>query len=109
MKNKTLALSLLIILATMIIVSFAPVKAVGEGQWITTYTIEDSSGQLLVQYNPTTNTTNILAPVLPGADIKVTFTVNIVALGSDTLRLATSLQKIYVKPQRLLEPSILNV
>ena len=93
MKNKILALSLLIILTTMIMVSFSPVKAVGEGQWITTYAIEDSSGQLLVQYDPATNTTNTLAPVLPGADIKVTFTINIVALGADTLRLSTTLQK----------------
>jgi hypothetical protein len=77
----------------MMIMSFSPVKAVGEGQWITTYTIEDSSGQLLVQYNPTTNTTNTLAPVLPGADIKVTFTINIIAQVGDTLRLSTSLQK----------------
>ena len=93
MKNKILALSLLIILTTMMIMSLSPAKAVGEGQWITTYRIEDSSGQLLVQYDPTTNTTNTLAPVLPGADIKVTFTINIVALGADTLRLSTSLQK----------------
>ena len=77
----------------MMIVSFSPVKAVGQGQWITTYTIEDSTGQLLVQYDPITNTTNTLAPVLPGTDIKVTFTVNVVALGADLLRLTTSLQK----------------
>jgi hypothetical protein len=93
LKNKILALSLLFLLTTMMIMSFSPVKAVGEGQWITTYSIEDSSGQLLVQYNPTTNTTNVLAPVLPGTDIKVTFTINIVALGADTLRLSTSLLK----------------
>jgi hypothetical protein len=93
LKNKILALSLLIILTTLMIVSFSPVKAVGEGQWITTYTIEDASGQLLVQYDPATNTTNTLAPVLPGTDIKVTFTINIVALGADTLRLSTSLLK----------------
>ncbi len=47
----------------------------------------------MVQYDPTTNTTNTLAPVLPGTDIKVTFTVNVVALGADLLRLSTSLQK----------------
>ena len=93
LKNKILALSLLIILTTMMIMSFSPVKAVGQGQWITTYSIEDSTGQLLVQYDPTTNTTNTLAPVLPGTDIKVTFTVNVVALGADLLRLSTSLQK----------------
>ena len=52
LKNKILALSLLFILTTMMIMSFSSVKAVGEGQWITTYSIEDSSGQLLVQYDP---------------------------------------------------------
>jgi hypothetical protein len=98
LKNKIVVLSLLIILTTMMIVSFSPVKAVGQGQWITTYAIEDSSGQLLVQYDPTTNTTNTLAPVLPGTDIKVTFTVNVIALGADTLRLSTSLQKSTANP-----------
>jgi hypothetical protein len=99
LKNKILALSLLLILTTMIIVSFSPpVKAVGEGQWITTYKIEDSSGQLLVQYDPVSNSTNTLAPVLPGTDIKVTFTVNVIALGADTLRLSTSLQKSTSNP-----------
>jgi hypothetical protein len=98
LKNKIVVLSLLIILTTMMIVSFSPVKAVGQGQWITTYAIEDSSGQLLVQYDPTTNTTNTLAPILPGTDIKVTFTVNVIALGADTLRLSTSLQKSTSNP-----------
>src|SRR3990172_9691140 len=98
LKNKIVVLSLLIILTTMMIVSFSPAKAVGQGQWITTYAIEDSSGQLLIQYDPTTNTTNTLAPVLPGTDIKVTFTVNVIALGADTLRLSTSLQKSTSNP-----------
>ncbi len=95
LKNKILALSLLVILTTVMIISISPpVKAVGEGQWITTYKIEDAtSGQLLVQYDPTTNTTNTLAPVLPGADIKVTFTINVIAPGADTLKLSTSLTK----------------
>ena len=92
-NNKILALSLLLILTTMMIVSFSPpVKAVGIGSWITTYSISDSTGQLLVQYDPTTNTTNTLAPVLPGTDVVVTFTVNVIVPGSDTLRLSTSLQ-----------------
>jgi hypothetical protein len=94
LKNKILSLSLMLLLATVIIISVStPVKAVGLGQWITTYKIEDSTGQLLIQYNPATNTTNILAPVLPGADIVVTFTVDVIAPGSDTLKLGTSLSK----------------
>jgi len=94
LKNKILSLSLMLLLATVIIISVSPpAKAVGLGQWITTYKIEDSTGQLLIQYNPATNTTNILAPVLPGADIVVTFTVDVIAPGSDTLKLGTSLSK----------------
>ncbi len=98
-NNKILALSLLLILTTMMIISISPtVNAVGIGSWITTYKIEDSTGQLLVQYDPTTNATNILAPVLPGADIKVTFTVNVIVPGSDTLKLSTNLQKSTTNP-----------
>ena len=99
MKNKILALSLLLLLATVMMVSVSPpVKAVGVGQWITNYEITDSTGQILVQYDPTTNTTNILAPVLPGADIKVTFTVNVIVPGSDLLKLTTNLQKSTANP-----------
>ncbi len=98
-NNKILALSLILILTTMMIISISPtVQAVGTGSWITTYKIEDSTGQLLVQYDPTTNTTNILAPVLPGTDVKVTFTVNVIVPGSDTLKLTTNLQKSTSNP-----------
>jgi len=98
-NNKILAISLLLILTTMMIVSFSPpVKAVGTGSWITTYSISDSTGQLLVQYDPTTNTTNTLAPVLPGTDVVVTFTVNVIVPGSDTLKLTTNLQKSTSNP-----------
>jgi uncharacterized membrane protein YciS (DUF1049 family) len=82
----------------MIISISPPAQAVGLGQWITTYTIEDSNGQLLVQYDPATNTTNTLAPVLPGTDIKVTFTINVIAPGADLLKLTTNLQKSTVNP-----------
>ncbi len=98
-NNKILALSLLLILTTMMIISISPtVNAVGTGSWITTYKIEDSTGQLLVQYDPATNTTNTLAPVLPGTDVKVTFTVNVIVPGSDTLKLTTNLQKSTSNP-----------
>ncbi len=95
MKKKILALSLLLSLTIVMITCLTPpVKAVGVGQWITTYKIEDAtSGQLLVQYDPSTNTTNILSPVLPDTTIKVTFTIDIIAPGADTLKIQTSLVK----------------
>ncbi len=109
-NNKILALSLLLILTTMMIISISPtVNAVGDRTWITTYKIEDSTGQLLVQYDPATNTTNMLAPVLPGTDVKVTFTVNVIVPGSDTLKLTTNLQKSTSNPSGYWEPSNLNL
>ena len=46
-NNKKLALCIIVILATMLIISISPASAVGEGEWITAYRIEDSaSGKL---------------------------------------------------------------
>ena len=100
LKKKILALSLLVLLTAIMIISIPPsVKAVGVGQWITTYKIEDAtSDQLLVQFDPGTNTTNTLSPILPGTDIKVTFTVNVIVPGADTLRLQTGLSKSAAHP-----------
>jgi hypothetical protein len=95
LKNKILALSLLLLLTTMMIFSFSPpVKAVGEGQWITGYKIEDAtSGQLLVQFNSTTGVNMTSSPMIPGAEVKVTFTVNVFTSGSGNLKLTSGLQK----------------
>jgi hypothetical protein len=95
MKNKILALSLTLLLATMIVISFSPpAKAVGEGQWITAYTIQDSTtNETLVQYNAATGVNQTLSPTIPGAEIKITFTVNVFAGGSGNLQLKSGLQK----------------
>jgi hypothetical protein len=94
LKNKILALSLLLLLTTLIITSFSPTaKAVGTGQWISTYKIEDSTGQLLVQYDPATNTTTTLSPVIPGTSIIVTFTVDVIVAGTGNLQLTTGLSR----------------
>jgi hypothetical protein len=95
MKNKILSLSLLLLLATMMIISVSPpVKAVGEGQWITGYKIEDAtSGQLLVQFDSATGVNMTSSPMIPGAEVKVTFSVNIFTPGSGNLKLTSGLQK----------------
>jgi hypothetical protein len=79
----------------MMIVSVSPpASAAGEGQWITAYTIEDAStGEPLVEYNSATGVNETYSPVLPGADIKVTFTIDVFASGSGNLKLTTSLTK----------------
>jgi len=71
-----------------------PVTAAGEGQWITAYRIYDApTNALLVEYDSVTNTNTTLSPVLPGADIRVDFTVNVIASGEGNLALSTSLGK----------------
>ena len=71
------------------------VKAVGEGQWITSYTIIDNnSKQVLAQYDSSTGLNQTFSPIVPGSDIKVTFTVNVFTAGSGNLKLQTSMQKL---------------
>ncbi len=93
MKHKILALSIVLLLITTIsLTSISFVHATGEGQWITAYKIEDAAtSEPLVEFNIATGVNQTYSPVLPGADIKVTFTVNIIAAGADTMSLSTSL------------------
>jgi hypothetical protein len=96
MDKRVLALSLLLLLTTLYVtsVSVPPAKAQGGG-WITSYDIYDyNSNQHLAEYNSATGVNQTLAPILPGADIRVTFTVNVFTAGSGDLKLATSLRQL---------------
>lgn len=94
MNKKVLALSFIFFLTTISLTSISFAQAAGEGQWITGYKIEDATtGQLLVQYNAATNQTTGLGAVLPGADVKITFTVNVIASGEGDLKLTSGLNK----------------
>jgi hypothetical protein len=94
MKNKVLALSIILLLTTISLTSITFAQAAGESQWIGDYEIHDAStNALLVQHDAATNTTTTISPVLPGADITVDFTVNILAGGEGNLKLSTSLSK----------------
>jgi hypothetical protein len=93
MQKKVLALSIILLLTTISLASISFVRAAGDGQWITDYTISDATtNELLVQHDGATNATTTFSPVLPGADITVTFTVNVIA-GEGNLQLGTSLSK----------------
>ena len=93
MQKKVLALSIILLLTTISLTSISFVQAASDSQWITDYTIHDAStDELLVEHDASTNTTTTLSPVIPGADIKVTFTVDVVA-GEGNLRLTTGLSK----------------
>jgi hypothetical protein len=93
MRNKVLALSIILLLFTISLTSITFAQAQG-GSWIGDYQIYDAStNALLVQHDGATNTTTTISPVLPGADIQVTFTVNVLAGGEGSLTLSTSLSK----------------
>ena len=74
-------------------VTLIPTHAQTSGQWISSYTISDlKTGQILkvVDFTTGQNTTN--APILAGAELNVTFTVNIATTSpATTLQLQTSM------------------
>jgi hypothetical protein len=94
MRTKILALSVILILTTVTLSSISFAQAAGEGQWITSYQIRDgATDQLLVDFDFANGVNTTYSPVLPGATIKVTFTIHVFTGGSGDLRLVTSLTK----------------
>ena len=90
MRKKLVTITLCLFLL-LTIVSVVPTYGAGEGEWITKYRIEDSStNQLLMEVDFATGTNKSYAPILPGAELTVTFTVNVVVSGGK-LRLSTSM------------------
>jgi hypothetical protein len=71
---------------------FTPVA--GESQWIVSYQIKDQqTDKLLVDYDTASGVNTQYASILPGADIKITFTVNVFTNGDGNLKLITGLSK----------------
>jgi len=97
LRNKILVSSLVLLLISVFLASIpvSIVQAVGEGQWITSYTIVDNnSDQVLVQFDSSTGLNQTLSPVVPGSDVKVTFTINVFTAGSGNLKLQTGMGKL---------------
>ncbi len=106
MKKKILASSIILILTVIFLTQTTFVQGVGEGSWITSFSIYDAqTNQLLAQYNPSTNRTDSYSPILPGASIKVTFDVNVIASGSGNLKLTSGLLKPTSGPYWSIETS----
>jgi hypothetical protein len=81
----------LFLLLTVMVASVAPTYAVGEGEWITKYTVTDSkTEQVLIDVDFETGTNNTFGPILPGAELTVAFTVNVIVSGGN-LRLSTTM------------------
>ncbi|MCW4004731.1 MAG: hypothetical protein NWE95_12550 [Candidatus Bathyarchaeota archaeon] len=78
----------------MIVISASPVKAAGDAEWITDYKVVNAqTDQVLLEYDASTNETTRLGAIVPGIDIKITFTVNVIASGEGNLKLTTYLAK----------------
>jgi hypothetical protein len=91
MRTKSFAIvTCLFLLLTVMIVSVAPTYAVWGGTWITKYRVTDSTGQLLMEGDSETGVNNTYSPILAGAELTVTFTINVVLSGGN-LRLSTSM------------------
>jgi len=107
LRTKALVICFLLLLT---IVSFTPTimsaRGVGEGDWITSYIVEDSqTGQKLIEADfAISDEPTILAPVISGEPLKVTFTVNVFTSGSGNLKLATFMQKPSAGPYWELVP-----
>jgi hypothetical protein len=94
MSKKIIALSIILLLTTISLSSISFVKAAGDAEWITDYTVMDANtGSILIQYDAAANQTTRLGAVVPNTDIKITFTVNVIASGEGDLKLTSGLGK----------------
>lgn len=81
------------LLIAIIVVPIATVNAESDNEWITGYKVENLAGQLLLEYDASTNVTTRYGAIVPGTEIKLTFTVNVFAPGVGNLKLTSYLQK----------------
>jgi hypothetical protein len=95
MRTKALGICLLLLLTVVSFTSIMSARGVGEGEWITSYTVEDSqTGQKLIEADfAISDEPTMLAPVISGEPLKVTFTVNVFTSGAGNLKLSTYMQK----------------
>ena len=101
LNKKILALSLVLILTTIIISSIAisTVKAQSNSTtnagWITSYQINDySTGKLLANYDSSKSLNQTFSLPSPGEGLSVTFTINVFTGGSGDLALQTDLDSL---------------
>ena len=101
MRTKLFAVCLFLLLTIVSIASIIPTRGVGDGEWITGYTVEDTkTGQILMEVNFTSGKDSTYSPILGGAEITVTFTINVFTTGSGNLKLRTDMQHSTVEADR---------
>jgi hypothetical protein len=96
MKTKILAICVLVLLASMCMISISTAfAAAGEGDWITKYRIEDATtGNLILSKDFATGAVSGSGQISDGAQLKVTVTINIATNNpSSSLTLSTAMQR----------------
>ena len=93
MRNKIAISFFIVLLIAMIVIPVTIVNAESDNEWITDYKVENLAGQLLLEYDASTNATARFGAIVPGAEIQITFTVNVIAAGEGDLKLTSFLQK----------------
>jgi hypothetical protein len=95
MKNKIIALCVFVLLASVCIISISTAfAAVGGGDWITKYRIEDATtGNLILSKDFTTGASSGSGQISDGAQLRVTVTIDIATSNpSSSLTLSTAMQ-----------------
>ncbi len=92
-RKLLLVFAINLFLLSLFLSAGTPARAQASGHWITGYTITNTqTNQILVQVDFGTGLNTVNAPILAGADLKVTFTVQVTASNPSTnLQLATNL------------------
>ena len=94
MRIKLLAICLFLLLtAVSVTASITPAHSAGAGEWIIKYRVEDlKTGQLIMERDFQTGATSDFASIIEGAELKVTFTVNVgLSNPAATLKISTSM------------------
>jgi hypothetical protein len=78
----------------LIAVSVTPIHGAGEGEWIIEYRVEDlKTGQIILERDFQTGETSDYFPLIPGAELNVTFTVDVAITATYVnLKLTTSME-----------------
>ena len=97
MRTKLFATSIcfFLLLTVVFVVPIYGAEVVDEGEWITEYTVQDSTGNLLLKVEFEAGEAVInetYSPILAGSELTVTFTINVFAGGSGKLQLSTNMQ-----------------
>ena len=89
-----MAISLFVLLTIMSFTQISLTQAVGQGEWISKYRVEDlSSGQLLQEVDFDNNVNIKYSSIFAGSEVNVTFTVELATTASFAkLNLRTNLQ-----------------